>query len=286
MIAPKGGIAARCNAALFARIGLKCAIMFGLRKASPLSGAVLREVLARLPVFAGLRGEDDFVGVAHEFARTKDFSGADGMVVTEEVVAVVSALSALPIWRLGMDWVDDWRGVVLYPDSFLAPTREERPVGEGADGGDFFGGGMTVVHEGVEERAGEAMAGGGIVLSWRDVLESGWGDGFNVVAHETAHKLDMRNGGEANGFPPLHQGMSRLRWTETMEFGFADLGRRIERDEDAPVDDGAAEDAGEFFAFCAESFFETPNILRKMWPGVYAELRTFYRQDPAARLWE
>ena len=113
---------------------------------------------------------------------------------------------------------------------------------------------MTVVHEGVEERAGEAMAGGGIVLSWRNVLESGWGDGFNVVAHELAHKLDMRNGGEANGFPPLHGEMSRLRWTETMEFGFADLARRIERDEDAPVDDGAAEDAGEFFAFCAESF--------------------------------
>ena len=138
----------------------------------------MREVLARLPVFAGLRGEDDFVGVAHEFARTKDFSGADGMVVTEEVVAVVSALSALPIWRLGMDWVDDWRGVVLYPDSFLAPTREERPVGEGADGGDFFGGGMTVVHEGVEERAGEAMAGGGIVL----VLARCSGVGLGVTA--------------------------------------------------------------------------------------------------------
>ena len=59
---------------------------------------------------------------------------------------------------------------------------------------------MTVVHEGEEERAGEAMAGGPVVLSWRDVLDSGWGAGFNVVAHEVAHKLDMRNGGRQTGF--------------------------------------------------------------------------------------
>lgn len=258
--------------------------MFGLQKESAFPDSVLREVLARLPVFAGLRGNAEFTQAANEFARAKTFSAADGMTLTPNVVATVSALSVLPVWKLGMDWADDWRGVIIYPDAFVAPVREERRV-DGEDiSGDFFGGGMTVVHEGEEERAGEAMAGGPIVLSWRDVLDSGWAAGFNVAAHEVAHKLDMRNGGDANGFPPLHPDMSRTRWTETMEFAFADLERRIANDERAPVDDCAADDAGEFFAVCAESFFETPNELKQIWPAVYSELSAFYRQDPAARL--
>ena len=259
--------------------------MFGLQqKENAIPDSVLREVLARLPVFAGLRGCGEFARAVNQFARAKSFSAAEGMTLTPNVVATVSALSALTVWKLGAEWADDWRGVIIYPDAFRAPVREERRVDGGEVGGDFFGGGMTVVHEGEEERAGEAMAGGPVVLSWRDVLDSGWGSGFNVVAHEVAHKLDMRNGGEANGFPPLHPEMSRMRWTETMEAAFADLERRIANDEEAPVDDCAADDAGEFFAVCAESFFETPNELREVWPAVYAELSAFYRQDPAARL--
>ena len=255
--------------------------MFGLRKENPVSESALREVLARLPVFAGLRGEAEFIRAAREFARAKSFSAEGGMILTPQVVAVVSALSALPVWRMGMEWLDDWHGVLVYPDEFVAPVREEEGVG---GGGDFFGGGMTVVCEGAEARAGEAMDRGPIVLSWRDVSESGWTDGFNVVVHEIAHKLDMRNGDGANCFPPLHSDMSRRRWTDAMESAFADLERRIARGAEAPVDESAADDAGEFFAVCAESFFETPNFLREIWPEVYAQLSAFYRQDPAARM--
>ena len=239
----------------------------------------MREILARLPAFAGLRGDADFLRAAKAFSRAKAFSAAGGAVLTSEMIATVSALAVLPVWRIGMEWLDDWRGVVMYPDDFSAPVREESGYW-----GDEMIGGAVIVSEGIEERVGEAMDGGPIKLSWPDVLESGWTDGFNVVVHEVAHKLDMRNGGEANGFPPLHPGMSRSRWTETMESAFADLGRRLEAGRDAPVDDCAADDAGEFFAVCAESFFETPNLLRREWPEVYAGLSDFYRQDPAARL--
>ena len=182
--------------------------MFGRRRECPVSEAELREVLARLPVFAGLRGEAGLIGAAMEFARTKAFSPAGGAVLTSEMMATVSALCALPVWRIGMEWLDDWRGVVMYPETFVAPARSES--------GDWTGaadGGMTIVREGTEERAGEAMDGGPIVLSWGDVLDSGWAaaPAFNVAAHEIAHKLDMRNGDGANGFPPLHPRMSRAR---------------------------------------------------------------------------
>jgi Mlc titration factor MtfA (ptsG expression regulator) len=41
------------------------------------------------------------------------------------------------------------------------------------------------------------------------------GDGYNVVIHEFAHKLDMRNG-EANGMPPLPPGMSAAEWQQVL----------------------------------------------------------------------
>lgn len=253
--------------------------MFGRKKTAPFAERDLAEVLARVPAFAGLRGNAEFARAADEFGRTKEFSGEGGMVLTPQVIATVSALSVLPLWRLGLEWADDWHGVVVVPDEFAAPVREETRLS-----GDEFGGGMTVVHEGVEERAGEAMEHGPITLSWVDVLESGWLSGFNVAVHEVAHKLDMRNGDGANGFPPLPSAISAPKWTDAMERAFADLERRVESDEDAPVEECALDDAGEFFAVCAESFFDTPNLLRAEWPDVYGMLSAFFLQDPAERL--
>ena len=253
--------------------------MFGRKKSAPFAERDLADTLARIPAFAGLRGDAQFVQAAHDFGRTKDFSGEHGMILTPRVIATISALSVLPVWRLGLEWLDDWHGVVVLPDLFESPVREETRLG-----GDFFGGGMTVVHEGVEERAGEAMEHGPITLSWVDVLESGWLTGFNVAVHEVAHKLDMRNGDGANGFPPLPSAISRPQWTEAMERAFADLERRAEAGEDAPAEECALDDAGEFFAVCAESFFETPNFLRETWPDVYGMFSAFFQQDPAERL--
>lgn len=254
---------------------------FRRKRVAPFSEKELAEVLARLPVFAGLRGEAAFAAAALEFGRTKEFGEADGMVLTSSAVATIAALSVLPVWRLGLEWVDDWRGVIVLPDLFEAPVREETRLD-----GDGFGGGLTVVREGVEERAGEAMEGGPVTLSWEDVLASGWGERpcFNVAAHEVAHKLDMRNGDGANGFPPLPATIGAARWTTVMEGAFADLERRTAAGTAAPVEEDALDDAGEFFAMCAECFFETPNFLRATWPEVYELLSAFFRQHPAERL--
>jgi hypothetical protein len=63
--------------------------------------------------------------------------------------------------------------------------------------------------------SGEAWEGGPLIISWRDVQMAG--DGYNVVIHEFAHKLDMLNG-EADGIPALHSGIAE-----------AELDRRIFR---------------------------------------------------------
>jgi Mlc titration factor MtfA (ptsG expression regulator) len=121
-----------------------------------------------------------------------------------------------------------------------------------------------------------------VILSWADVENAGDADGVNVVIHEFAHKLDMLNG-DANGFPPLHSGMSREAWGRAFTEAFKDLCRRVEAGEDTDIDPYAAEAPGEFFAVVSEAFFEMPDIVRETYPAVYAQLAEFYRQDPASR---
>ena len=120
-----------------------------------------------------------------------------------------------------------------------------------------------------------------MILSWADAERSG--DGYNVVIHEFAHKLDMLNG-DANGFPPLHADMDRARWSATFGAAYEEFCARVERREETAIDPYAAENPAEFFAVLSEAFFETPDAVRSEYPAVYGELAAFYRQDPALRL--
>ena len=57
----------------------------------------------------------------------------------------------------------------------------------------------------------------------------------------------------------------------------------VESGEETPIDPYATESPAEFFAVVSEAFFELPHLLHGEYPQVYAQLRDFYRQDPAAR---
>ncbi|MDR2113098.1 MAG: zinc-dependent peptidase, partial [Candidatus Accumulibacter sp.] len=49
------------------------------------------------------------------------------------------------------------------------------------------------------------------------------------------------------------------------------------------IDPYASENPGEFFAVLSETFFETPDILYREYPALYALFSRFYRQDPLGR---
>ncbi len=106
----------------------------------------------------------------------------------------------------------------------------------------------------------------------------------NVVLHEFAHKIDMRNGA-ANGFPPLHAGMDRNAWTQAFESAYADMQQRLDRGEYTLIDPGTPRKTlREFFAVLSENFFETPDAVQANYPAVYRQLAAFYRQDPLGRV--
>jgi Mlc titration factor MtfA (ptsG expression regulator) len=139
-----------------------------------------------------------------------------------------------------------------------------------------------VVHTGDDLLSGESWEQGPVILAWSEVEQSGRGDGYNVVVHEFAHKLDMLNG-EVDGLPPLPTGMRVAAWTAAFDAAYEELCERLDRGEEPWLDPYAAEDAGEFFAVCAEMFFDVPRRFQAEYPAVYAQLAAFFKQDPAAR---
>ncbi len=200
------------------------------------------------------------------FLERKRFEGALGLELDEEIRLLISAQACIPILGLSLDWLDDWRSVVVYPGDFVA----HRVIVDEAG----------VVHECDDPLSGEAWGRGPVILSLEGVREDAQGGQWgNLVIHEIAHKLDMRNG-VANGMPPLHRDMSRARWTEIWSSAYAELVETFEGGGEPWIDEHAVEDPAEFFASMSEAFFTCPRDLQHEHADVYAQLRQFYRQDP------
>ena len=183
---------------------------------------------------------------------------------------LIALQACLPILHLGLDWYEGWYAVIVYPGEFV-PKREWID-----DDG--------VVWSSAEPMSGEAWEQGPIILSWADVEAGRERDGYNVVIHELAHKLDMRDGA-ANGCPPLHRSMSHSAWAEAFGHAYRDLSRRVEAGEDTTIDPYATASPAELFAVCSEVFFELPHLLANEYPAVYGQLSEVCRQVPAQRLW-
>jgi Mlc titration factor MtfA (ptsG expression regulator) len=181
----------------------------------------------------------------------------------------IALQAVLPIMKFGYSAYYGWREIILYPAEFM-PDREVT---------DDFG----VVHRVRHPLSGEAWEGGPLVLSLDDVAASGHCQGYNVVIHEFAHKLDMRNGA-VDGLPALHSGMSVETWAAVFNAAYADFCQRVDADEDSEIDPYAADSPAEFFAVLSEYFFEAPDILFEHYPAVYEQMRLYYRQDPLSRL--
>ena len=205
----------------------------------------------------------------HELAQRlllrKHLVAVNGAELDDLLRLRIAGMAVVPILGLGLDWYDRWQTLILYEGPFVAEHSWEDEYG--------------IVHHEVSERSGEAWERGPVVLSLDDVWHSGRGDGYNVVIHELAHTLDMRDG-RANGAPPLHPGMDAAAWKRDMQAAWDDLARRAEHGEPLPVDEYALEDPAEFFAVLSETFFEQPEPLRAAWPAVYRQLAQFYRQTP------
>lgn len=203
------------------------------------------------------------------FLHTKRFHALGGAELDAFWTLVIAMQASLPALPRGPKAFKGWTNVLVYPGEFNV-RRNHRDAQSG------------VVTERDDTLIGEAWDRGPMVLSLADVkldIEAPW-DGFNVVVHEMAHKLDML-AAPVNGVPPLLAGMNRREWIATMQAAFDRQVKRVEGGRDTAIDPYAAEAPEEFFAVTSELHFSQPAVLRAAEPKVAKLLADFYGPSPA-----
>jgi Mlc titration factor MtfA (ptsG expression regulator) len=233
--------------------------------------ALWAATLARYP-FLSERPDADLQRLrqlAAEFLARKEFHGAGGLVVTDEIALAIAAQAVLPVLHLGLRWYDDFVGIVVHADQVVARRSETDEAG--------------VAHDWDEVLAGEAMDQGPLMVNWRDVAEAGASAaaGYNVVIHEFVHKIDLRDG-LADGCPPLPSRAARERWLATMQGEyerFREAVIRAERfGEEWPwLDDYGATAIDEFFAVACEGYFVNRARFAREFPALLELFDAFYR---------
>ncbi len=237
-------------------------------------------VMKEHPIFRYL-GEEErerLRELATIFLAEKIFDPVGDAKIDEELKLSIAAQAVLPLVGLDIDWYDDWSTVIVTPREYEVKKKDYDEAG--------------VVHEYDDEFSGEAFDLGPVALSRVDIEASGWGDGYNVVIHEMAHKIDGRDG-HFDGVPPLPRDIQISEWRAVFSEAYKDFRRRLEspvsrrsrrgktrKGGASRIDSYAAESPEEFFAVFCEYFFERPEMLRSEYPEVYGLLARFFRRDP------
>lgn len=198
----------------------------------------------------------------------KNWEGCGGLSLGDEHRVTIAAHAARLTLGFDGDFFDDLRSVLIYPSAYEAPSR------------DILGPGVVV--EGLSGRVGEAWNRGPVILAWSDVLHSTRQPhmGRNVVLHEFAHILDLRNGRVADGIPVIESFDEANEWLDVTKLDYQRLCDDCRHRRSSVMDCYGTTNEAEFFAVATEAFFESPRKMVSEWPDLFRILRRFYRQNP------
>jgi Mlc titration factor MtfA (ptsG expression regulator) len=203
------------------------------------------------------------------FLARKRFHALAHAELTEEARTLIAMQACLPVLQQGPKALRGWRDILVYPGEF----KVKRSHHDDRSG---------VVTESDDILIGEAWEHGPLVLSLADVqldLAQPW-DGYNVVVHEIAHKLDMLDG-PADGVPPLPPHIPRRQWIVAFQRAFDLLSNDVARGRDTLIDPYASESPDEFFAVVSELHWSQPSVLRRADAAVAELLVAYYGVSPA-----
>jgi len=239
-------------------------------RARPFPKKWLTLIQRHVVIFHRLSASDraELLGHIQVFLAEKRFEGCGGLAITDEVRVTIAAQACLLLLHRKTDYFPKLLTILVYPLSYM--VEEKRQIGE------------HVWEEGTVSRLGETgRRMGSLVLSWGAVKHGAAdpSDGKNVVLHEFAHQLDFENDA-VDGVPGLATREQQLAWADVMRSEFASLRAADESGVPTLLDTYGATDPAEFFAVSVEAFFEQPHALRARHPKLYAELRSYFQQDP------
>lgn len=239
-------------------------------RAQPFPPEWLAIIERNVPMYARLSETDrrELLRRVLVFVAEKNFEGAGGLEMTDEVRVTIAAQACVLLLRLDDDdYYPRLRSIIVYPAAYRAP-REMR---EG-----------EIVREDDAVHLGESWSHGAVVLSWNSARRGAADprDGKNVILHEFAHQLDQEDGA-ADGTPELDRLALYAPWARVLSEHYLALRKAARTGRKTLLDPYGATDEAEFFAVASECFFERPVQLRARHPGLYEELSAYYGQDPA-----
>lgn len=204
------------------------------------------------------------------FQSEKNWEGCDGLVLTDEIKQAVAASAGLMVLR-HPDWFfDHTKTILIYPRPYVATVD---PKYQNARlGGEFA-------------RAGETIYRGPVVLNWKDIRRATRSPhhGNHLVIHEFAHQLDMINGPNVDGLPPLPENIDEAEWRQKMHAEFLAARQMVENGYHILIDDYGLTEESEFFAVASELYFQLPEELAEYHPNVFDLLQQFYELDLSRR---
>lgn len=247
------------------------------------------DTVARYPFIARLPLHDlaKLRALSALFLQRKQFTGAHGLQVSDDMALAIAAQACLPLLHWGAPqqallWYDDFVGIVVHPAEAVARRRAVDEAG--------------VVHHYHEVLQGEAMQGGPVMLSWPAVDAAGSAAAgeyaTSVVIHEFMHKIDMQ-GGQADGCPPLPPGYlgtdsvraAREAWHATWQPAYEQFREQVIIAErfggTRPwLDAYGATAPAEFFAVACEAWFVHRERFSQEFPTLAPLLQAFFQPAP------
>jgi MtfA peptidase len=212
---------------------------------------------------------DTLEGVSDWLLRHKHWEAANGFTLDDRITVTIAAQAALLVLELDIDEYREVSAVIVYPTAMRSSGVHGGPVA-----GTLVDGPLPVLGEAHDRR-------GPVLLAWDDAQGAARspGSGHNVVLHEFAHKLDMRDD-MVDGTPRLADRDQLQRWVDVCTEVYEALREGLDR---PPLQPYGATNTAEFFAVATEAFFDVPEALERNEPDLYSVLQGYYRQDPAER---
>ena len=207
------------------------------------------------------------------FIAEKNWEGAGGLELTDEIRVTISAQACLLILGLPHNYYRNVESIIVYPSTVVPPQRQPG----------FFENSFAPV-EFEHPIIGQAFQQGPVIIIWDAALRGGRHpeSGHNVIYHEFAHKLDMLDG-TADGTPPLRDRAEYRDWVLTCSHEYLRLKHDAEKGKKSFLNAYGATSEAEFFAVATEQFFDQPRLMIEHAPDLYRVLQEYYRQDPSER---
>ena len=200
------------------------------------------------------------------FTNTKEFVGVD-IEVSDEIKVIIAFYACLLLLHIDTkSCYENLKTIIIYPSHVMTSHISS------------FGGIYTKENFVLDGQSANDT----VVIVWHDAKKEAYHLRHdNVIIHEFAHEIDFMDG-EIDGIPPIEKSKYN-EWTSVLFKDYKNLNEITLKNRQwgkyKLLGSYAATNEAEFFAVVTERFFETPKSLKKSFPELYNELKSYYNID-------